>query len=472
MIKYLTTWLTEADYNAFLASNECPYINVSHITATNENKYYKESSVLQNKPFTVHIDHLEGGALQFNFRTAEVKSGVTVPTYVRYKINNGEWKTFYYNEAGGVYVKENGNSVTLQQGDTLQIINKSNHFDSLFIWTETDADFNTLECTVSGNVMSLVWGDDFVYAPANKVPYPGVMTWPYSNDELRLGNFIESKRITDASNLWLPTRNLGKNIFNGMFSEYTILTAPPAINAKHLSYGACEGMFYGCTSLQTMPTILTETAEARAFKDMFNGCSALSTTTELHVKRIVPYISNPYDSYGLQTDTFQGMFYNCTSLTTAPTWNQPSIIVEKIEGFEAPAYTFNSMFYGCSSLVDASTIKLNLNAWVYTRDQWCGNMFAWCSSIEKSPVFGLVADGGSNTAIKLDSNTYEDCSNTLDTIYSSYSGELTVQNDQQLNNVAASGTVYVPADSEYLPGGSRENEKPFNLNDWTVSAIV
>ena len=67
MIKYLTTFNDETEYNEFLSSLACPYINVSYISQTGENKYYKESSALQLQPFTIHVDELPDNR-EINYR--------------------------------------------------------------------------------------------------------------------------------------------------------------------------------------------------------------------------------------------------------------------------------------------------------------------------------------------------------------------------------------------------------------------
>ena len=244
MIRYLTTFQTEAAYNTFLASNDCPYINVSHIVAIDENRYYKESSVLQNTPFTITLLSKEEWADNPHVTFYVNKTnGDTIPTYCKYKINNGPWKTYNYNLTPDNEYIDLPDS-TLQVGDSIQIINKSNICNRFFVYQDNGYTFK-----ISGNIMSTVWGDDYVYAPANKVPYPGTTHSDYRHNGyeiLHFSSIIAGNILTDAGDLWLPTKNLGIYIFDSMFDGCSSLTDAPDINAKYLPKEEYDVMISAC----------------------------------------------------------------------------------------------------------------------------------------------------------------------------------------------------------------------------------
>lgn len=474
MIKYLTTHQTEAAYQAFLNSLDCPYINVSHIVATDENKYYKESSVLQNTPFTITIDKLsDNRTLELSWvghRTTE-----EIPTYFKYKINNGDWQTYNYN-LNQYEIGRRIYGVTVKEGDTLQIINKSNGFKRLFC----DDDLGDLECTVSGNVMSLVWGDDFVYAPANKVPYPG-KTY---NDDLVYGGkelihfaqIIENHRITDASDLWLPTKNLGEHIFDEMFSEGVerneYLEAAPDINAKYVPDSACKNMFRNCTVLEDMPNILAETVEAHAFEEMFVNCTSLVNTTELHVKHIVAYAD--WGGHPMML-----MFANCTSLVTAPAWDATfDCVIPESHVNAANTLRWNSSFWGmfmhCTNLTSCpwhiKTLNLNFNADSNDLCQMFGNEGSGaCNALTTIPTFETEVKGNFN----FPTNFMQDKDQNLITSIT-FIGYEQVNSGGQVTGLdySGNGTIYLDSSSPYLPGGEYENDYPLGLTNWTKSVYT
>ena len=452
MIKYLTTFQTEAAYNTFLASNDCPYINVSHIVAIDENRYYKESSVLQNTPFTITLlqkeEWVDNPHVTFNVNRT---NGATIPTYCKYKINNGPWKTYNYNLTPDNQYIDLPDS-TLQVGDSIQIINKSNICHAFFVYQ------GGYTFKISGNIMSTVWGDDYVYAPANKVPYPGTT---HSDDRhngyeiLHFSSIISDNTLTDAGDLWLPTKNLGIYIFDTMFEGCSSLTDVPDINAKYLPKGACKNMFKSCSSLTTMPTILAETLEEEAIDYMFDGCSSLVTTTQLHIKKIIGGGIN-------------WIFNNCTSLVTAPVWNEDIEVVDMTYNYN----WFDFTFAGCSSLEDVSTWNLRFNS-ISAYNNITGHcMYAGCTSLTNSPYWALTYESSDEVSLE---TMYEDPWGQgyppVATIYLLMT-KGKINGSSHWESLQSGGTVYVQSGSEYLSGGSLEGQTPCNLQGWTVAEYV
>jgi hypothetical protein len=453
MIKYLTTFQTEAAYNTFLASNDCPYINISHIVATDENKYYKESSVLQNTPFTITVDHLtSGNTIGLTFQVNKT-NGSTIQTYCKYKINNGTWQTYYYNLTPNDDFVQIPN-VDIEEGDVIQIINKSNICRNFFIY-QNDGE---ISCTVSGNIMSIVWGDDYVYAPACKVPYPNTTHSDYRHNGyeiLHFSDIIYDHKLTDAGDLWLPTKNLGIYIFDSMFNECSNLIDAPDINAKYLPKGACKNMFKSCSSLTTMPTILAETLEESAMDYMFGDCSSLVTTTQLHIKKII-------------VGGMNWIFSNCTSLVTAPIWNEDIEVVDLTNNYN----WFDFTFAGCSSLEDVSTWNLRFNSISAYNSQTGHCMFAGCTSVENSPLWGLTYESSDEITLE---TMYEEpwggSISAVDTIYLLMT-KGKINGGSHWEALTQGGTVYVQSGSEYLSGGSLSGTTPCNLQGWTVAEYV
>lgn len=453
MTQYITKFNTEAEYEAFLNSNACPYINVSYIQETDENKYYKEEDELMMQPFTLHIDRLSNGeSVPLCFFVQRAPSSAGVQSYCRYKINNNDWQTFTF-EVNEEPWKGDDN-IRLYEGDTVQIKCKVNQFNALFVYRE----MYDLQCSISGNAMSLFWGDDYVYAPADKLPLPQI---PYDGMGSKIDHIIfqnkliadEENRLLDASDLWLPTKNLPEGIFQYMFQNCVSLTAAPDIKAKYLPKNACNNMFQNCTSLTDMPNILAEEITDGAINGMFEGCTSLVNTTQLHIKKINI----------ITEQSLQNVFKDCTSLTSVPIWNENVNIIGDWIG--------TNMFYGCSSLVSAENFNIRLygeNVSYYFA-YWFNN----CQSIEKGPKLGLVT--ASNNEVYLNRGIFGTDGSIVDTMYYLNAlGAITCSDGDVFSNyVAANGTVYVSAGSEYLSGGSLYGQLPLGLGSgWTVAEYV
>ena len=148
----------------------------------------------------------------------------------------------------------------------------------------------TAKFNVHGNIMSLIYGDDFV----------GHYT--LLEEETFNGLFMTSK-VVDASNLILPSQTLTRACYAEMFKSCVYLTAAPELPALTLADSCYAEMFYGCRSLTTAPELPATTLANSCYGGMFNRCSGLTTSPDLPAETLV------YNSYN-------SMFYNCSSLNS------------------------------------------------------------------------------------------------------------------------------------------------------------
>lgn len=169
---------------------------------------------------------------------------------------------------------------------------------------------------VSGNIMSLYYGDDFVgqtdLTGKNYVFY-------------RL--FHQCDKLVSAENLILPATTLASFCYGSMFQGCTSLTTAPELPATTLASSCYGSMFFGCTSLTNAPELPATTLANSCYSSMFRGCTSLTSAPELPATTLANYC-------------YSDMFSGCTSLVTAP---------------ELPATTladscYQNMFTGCSSL--------------------------------------------------------------------------------------------------------------------------
>lgn len=117
---------------------------------------------------------------------------------------------------------------------------------------------------VQGNIMSLVYGDNFV----------GQTTISNRNQFKLL--FEGATYLTDASNLIMPATTLANACYQSMFNGCTSLTSAPELPATTLSNRCYYNMFGGCTSLATAPVLPATTLADTCYYIMFYGCTSLN----------------------------------------------------------------------------------------------------------------------------------------------------------------------------------------------------
>ena len=250
---------------------------------------------------------------------------------------------------------------------------------------------STAQFDVVGNIMSLLFGDDFKgVTDLTGKNYAFNRLFNYCTNVVNAENmalpattltsacyqymFYSCTSLTTAPSL--PARTLSGSCYNSMFNGCESLTAAPELPATTMAASACTYMFNGCTSLTTAPELPATTLETACYKSMFSGCTSLTTAPELPATTLV---SGCYDSmfWGctrlttapelpattLASSCYYGMFQGCTSLTTAP---------------ELPATTlvsncYSNMFYGCTKLNYIKAMFTTTPSTTYTNN-WVANV--------------------------------------------------------------------------------------------------
>ena len=222
---------------------------------------------------------------------------------VSYSLDNGEtWTTLAADTASPTVTV--GNKIMWKGTITPQSYSGIGVFSS------------TAEFDVQGNVMSLLFGDNY----KGQTDLTGKN---YAFCQL----FYNNTNVVSAENLSLPATTLANYCYQYMFYGCTSLVTAPQLPATTLQNGCYQSMFQNCTSLVTAPQLPATTLVTYCYGGMFSGCTALTTAPQLPATT-------------LASSCYVSMFRDCTSLATAP---------------ELPATTlidrcYNSMFYGCTSL--------------------------------------------------------------------------------------------------------------------------
>ena len=230
--------------------------------------------------------------------------------------------------------------------------------------------------TAEGNVMSLLYGDNFVG-----------QTSLNGKDYAFYGLFYRCTGIISAENMSLPATTLSDKCYYIMFDSCSGLTAAPSIlPATTLTNMCYYGMFEYCTSLTTVPQLYATTLATQCCSHMFFDCTSLAT---------VP--SNILSATILAERCYEYMFQSCTSLTTVPTLSATTLA----------NYCYDGMFASCSSLttvpnnlLPATTLVEKCYCWMFhssglktapslpstTLAKGCyTGMFASCSSLTTPP---------------------------------------------------------------------------------------
>ena len=277
---------------------------------------------------------------------------------------------------------------------------------------------------VRGNIMSLLYGDDFVgqttlktdyqfellfsradigdiYLPAttltphcyeamflkckfiNNIPeLPATTLAPYCYASMFNGSTITNTPV-------LPATTLAEGCYQEMFSGCKSLVNFPALPATTLAphcyelmFAECEslvnagyvlgaltaadhcyyGMFYACTNLRTAPTLLCTTLAPYCYACMFSNCSSLPTSPQLQVTT-------------LAEGCYQYMFVGCKSMTSGT--NLPATTLTP--------HCYEGMFKGCDRMVNASKI---LPSTPIDLSEYCfAEMFRECHNLINVPVW-------------------------------------------------------------------------------------
>lgn len=168
---------------------------------------------------------------------------------------------------------------------------------------------STKTYNVYGNIMSLLYGDNFVG-----------QTTITSNTYVFNRMFLNSTYIVSAENLILPP-SMVVGCYQAMFMGCTSLTNAPKLPATLENY--CYGnMFYGCTSLTTAPELLTTILVQGCYYQMFKWCTSLNKVTCLATDRSASDCTGSW----LNNVSSTGTFIKNPSMSSWPSgnWGIPS----------------------------------------------------------------------------------------------------------------------------------------------------
>ena len=251
-------------------------------------KYFENSAIIGegvevNLP---NVSYLEDSNVLFvpgNEGTSTVKYNSTTGEIEA--DTNPDYSTMYLTfEAieSGTFSFTNDISYSLDEGETWTTLNANTNSPTVtagnsIMWKgnftpQGNESIGTFSATGNfnayGNVMSLLYGDNFV----GQTDLTG-KDWAFAL------LFLENAQIINAQNLILPATTLASYCYSNMFFDCTSLTTAPALPATTLANSCYQEMFYSCTSLTTAPALSATTLVNSCYYYMFNGCTSLEEIT-------------------------------------------------------------------------------------------------------------------------------------------------------------------------------------------------
>ena len=369
IMDYLKKFKNHSEYEANKNSLLNP--NVSYC-ANQADVHYKVKDY-RNEYLT--FEALEDGTFSLDIGSAVSTS---VLSNISYSIDSGEtWVLTNNVDSTAVTITTPtvtaGNTVMWKGNGTgvSTTINNNDRPSTSSIFSSTGT-FNA-----QGNILSLIYGDDFAEEDSVTGTYNFACLF-YSY------NTTKTAKIVSCEKMAMPIKNVPDFCYLRVFQGCTTLETPMRIiDAESMGNSTCMSMFIKCTSLTVAPELPATTLANGCYSNMFNACTSLTVAPELPATTLANScyyymfttctslsIAPELPATTLAEQCYDNMFRGCTNLTVAP---------------ELPATTlgyqcYRSMFYDCTSLTVAPELPattLATNCYVY--------MFRGCTKLTVAP---------------------------------------------------------------------------------------
>lgn len=248
-----------SDYNNYIKSEDALLPNVSLIL---------ETTKLHYNPIKKQISYFGFTAIEDTtiIITARNSGEICDPiANLEYSKDGDTWTTWDYS------------NIQLLAGESVYL--KGNNPNGFSSFSDDDLishnfAMSTGKYNVHGNIMSLIYGDDF----EDKYTIPTQYCF-YALFHTMSAN--PNTSLVNAGDLILPATTLTDNCYYAMFTYCTSLLSAPALPATTLANGCYVTMFGGCTSLVTAPVLPAGTLAGYCYLNIFAGCTNLNNITML-----------------------------------------------------------------------------------------------------------------------------------------------------------------------------------------------
>lgn len=179
---------------------------------------------------------------------------------ISYSINNGTWTTITASSTKGT-------AIDVVAGNEVRFKGTNSSYSKSGSYVTACRFAGTATCCVCGNIMSLIYGDNFI----------GKNTLPSANTFCGLF-FSYSKMTSDEEHkLVLPATTLTNDCYHHMFYGCSNLTIAPELPAPTLKSLCYTEMFGGCSKLNYIKCLATNISADRCTNYWLNGVSSTGT---------------------------------------------------------------------------------------------------------------------------------------------------------------------------------------------------
>lgn len=228
------------------------------------------SVVSQNCEYSP-VHHYENDYLTFKILTnGKVfwhSNGSGQAKTIDYSLNDGAWTTITATDSS-TYIDVVANDVVRFKGTNISYGKDKSNYSGFGQGEHGTSgqetyDTNAAEVNIEGNIMSLIYGDNFV----------GQTT--FNGGTYNFCSMFKKLKVVSAENLVLPPTTLREGCYRAMFSWCTYLEKAPKLPATTLATYCYWYMFEKC-AITTAPDLLFETFVNYSCGSMFTGCASLN----------------------------------------------------------------------------------------------------------------------------------------------------------------------------------------------------
>ena len=251
--KHLTLFQTTSEYELFTTTDKFIKPNVSYCKDDCK-VYYNPYKDYAKDYFT--IENTGDDILSIVFKQLSPETGDFLDSQVTisYRTTKSDWVETY-------------EPINIEPHESIEI--KANlRVDLINLALNNCVMEGNTTCDIKGNIMSLLFGDDFI----DKTDLTGYLAAFYLL-------FMNNQNIVSAENLILPATTLANSCYYGMFSGCSNLTTAPELPATTLEIGCYANMFGGCSNLTIAPELPATTLANDCYAIMFKDCTNLNSIT-------------------------------------------------------------------------------------------------------------------------------------------------------------------------------------------------
>ena len=194
------------------------------------------------------------------------KANTTTKT-IEYSLNNGSWTSITSTTDGVTINVSQGDIIRFRGNNTVYCNGNKSQYSGFGLGESgNNGDYisNAASFNAEGNVMSLIYGDNFI----NQTSFPSGTTF-------NLCSLFKKAKVVSAENIILPVTSLTEACYRAMFSWATYLTKAPQLPALTLAK-FCYWYMFESTAITTAPDLLAETLVNSCYGSMFTGCASLN----------------------------------------------------------------------------------------------------------------------------------------------------------------------------------------------------